>query len=238
MFTRKIISVGVIFAGAIVLLSAVCRYGGDWSKSWVNTPLSESQLRMLGTPYWGVPKNMELLSKLGDLALFAGETIEDSSYNEYRNSDMRKSLFLRVRRLNETEKWRILLTTDSNWREYEGMSEWQSFQVQSVMSCFCVRKASFSLDGRHIWLVCESNFAVCVCLVCSYDVQANMLRVLIDGDTAKEQPDGTILVRGKLNDENGESLGARWCDVWITPEGKIVRKGKLMTIDEMIKEAE
>jgi hypothetical protein len=65
-----------------------------------------------------------------------------------------------------------------------------------------------------------------------------MLRVLIDGDTAKEQPDGTILVRGKLNDENGESLGARWCDVWITPEGKIVRKGKLMTIDEMIKEAE
>ena len=64
---------------------------------------------------------------------------------------------------------------------------------------------------------------------------------MIDGWATYEQPDGTILVKGKktyLNDENGESLGARWCDVWITPDGKIVRKGKLMTIDEMMEDGE
>ena len=54
-------------------------------------------------------------------------------------------------------------------------------------------------------------------------------RVLGDGDTADEQPDGTILIKGRktyLQDEKGEPLGAAWYDVWITPDGKVVRKTK------------
>ena len=61
------------------------------------------------------------------------------------------------------------------------------------------------------------------------------LRLHVDGYTAKEQPDGTIFVADKkmyLTDENGEPLGARWYDLWMTPEGKIVRKGKLRSADE------
>ena len=52
---------------------------------------------------------------------------------------------------------------------------------------------------------------------------------MIDGDSATDQPDGTILVKGKkvyLYDKNGEPDGAGLCDVWITLEGKIIRKTK------------
>ena len=48
------------------------------------------------------------------------------------------------------------------------------------------------------------------------------------------KPDGTILVTGKkvyLQDENGEPDGAGLCDVWITPDGKIVRKSKPVKIN-------
>ena len=86
-----------------------------------------------------------------------------------------------------------------------------------------------------MWLVCESNFAT-FRVICSYDTQANTLRVIIDGDTADEQPDGTILVKNKktyLSDENGEPLGARFYDAWINPDGEIVRKGKLKTAEEV-----
>ena len=61
-------------------------------------------------------------------------------------------------------------------------------------------------------------------------------RVLIDGDTADEQPDGTILAKNKktyLFDDNGEPLGARFYDAWITADGKVVRKGKLKTAEEV-----
>jgi len=50
-----------------------------------------------------------------------------------------------------------------------------------------------------------------------------------------EQSDGTFLIKNKktyLSDKNGEPLGARWYDVWITPDGKIVKKGKLKTLEE------
>ena len=46
-------------------------------------------------------------------------------------------------------------------------------------------------------------------------------------ESEEEQEDGTILVRDKktyLSDENGEPLGAAWYDVWLTPDGKVVRK--------------
>lgn len=84
-----------------------------------------------------------------------------------------------------------------------------------------------------MWLVCDTHTSL-HSVVCSYDAQDNVLKVLIDGDTADEQPDGTILVTGKkvyLQDENGEPDGAGLCDVWITPDGKIVRKSKPVKIN-------
>lgn len=66
------------------------------------------------------------------------------------------------------------------------------------------------------------------------------MAVLIDGDSADEQPDGTILVKGKktyLSDEKGEPLGARWYDLWMTPDGKIVRKSQLLSADELANES-
>ena len=77
---------------------------------------------------------------------------------------------------------------------------------------------------------------ICAGCICSYDLYNRTFRVLIDGDTANVQPDGTILVKNKktyLSDENGEPLGARWYDVWINPDGEIVRKGKLKTAEEV-----
>lgn len=85
------------------------------------------------------------------------------------------------------------------------------------------------------WLVCNVHNDV-YRLVCRFDLRDNTLAVLIDGDSADEQPDGTILVKGKktyLSDENGEPLGARWYDLWMTPDGKVVRKGKLKTAEEV-----
>jgi hypothetical protein len=56
----------------------------------------------------------------------------------------------------------------------------------------------------------------------------------MDGFALLEQSDGTFLIKNKktyLSDKNGEPLGARWYDVWITPDGRIVRKGKLKTLE-------
>ena len=56
-----------------------------------------------------------------------------------------------------------------------------------------------------------------------------------------DAPDGTILVKNKktyLDDDNGESLGARWYDAWITPNGKVVRKDKLKTVEEVVEEVD
>ena len=38
-------------------------------------------------------------------------------------------------------------------------------------------------------------------------------------------------------DENGEPLGARWYDLWMTPNGEVVRKGRLLSADELATEA-
>ena len=59
----------------------------------------------------------------------------------------------------------------------------------------------------------------------------------MDGCALSEQSDGTFLIKNKktyLSDENGEPLGARWYDVWITPDGKIVKKGKLKSLEETV----
>lgn len=181
------------------------------------------------------PEKAELLDESGALALFSGETADDSAYNRTSSGDSRNSLFLRRRRPDGAEEWRMLLTTGSGWREADGMGAWCSTHTRLVKGCFCVQGARFASDGRHLWLVCESNFAT-FRVICSYDTQANTLRVIIDGDTADEQADGTILVKNTktyLSDENGEPLGARWYDAWIAPDGKVVRKGKLKTAEEV-----
>ena len=45
-------------------------------------------------------------------------------------------------------------------------------------------------------------------------------------DEADEEEDGTIRVKGKKFYPN-DDRGAAWHDVWITPNGKIVREGKI-----------
>ncbi len=194
---------------------------------------------MPGTPYRAVPKEAELLSESGELALFAGETAEDSASNMARKPESldpyRNSLFLRRRKADGTVEWRLVLTTGSEWREAAGMDTWCTDRAKDVKDCFHVFKASFSSDGRHLWLVCNPH-TYTYNVVCSYDFHNRTFRVLIDGDTADEQPDGTILAKNKktyLFDDNGEPLGARFYDAWINPEGKVVRKGKLKTAEEV-----
>ena len=222
---------------ALLLVSALgifagCRYerSGETAASVSNEWASLTALACVAAP-----GPAELLDESGAFALFSGETAEDSAYNQTSRYDSRNSLFLRRRRPDGAEEWRMLLTTGSGWREADGMGAWCSTHTRLVKGCFCVQGARFASDGRHLWLVCESNFAT-FRVICSYDTQANTLRVIIDGDTADEQPDGTILVKNTktyLSDENGEPLGARWYDAWIAPDGKVVRKGKLKTAEEV-----
>ena len=220
----------------------------DWEKSTAQQPIffinenklfSADRAVLAGSPYKTAPEKPELLDELGALALYAGETTEDSAYNKARGSEpldpCRNSLFLRQRKADGTDEWRVLLTTGSNWRETDGMDEWRSDRARDVKNCFYVYKASFSSDGRHLWLVCSPH-TYTYSVVCSYDVCSQTFRVLIDGDTADEQPDGMILAKNKktyLFDDNGEPLGARFYDAWINPDGEIVRKGKLMTVEEL-----
>lgn len=43
-----------------------------------------------------------------------------------------------------------------------------------------------------------------------------------------QQPDGTILVTGqKFYPKEDDGRGAAWRNVWLTPDGKIVRKGEI-----------
>ena len=224
----------------LAMLAAVvgCKYAPDANVKPA-APSFGDRVAMLGTPYRAVPSETELLYESGKIALVAGETAEDSASNKAREPESldpcRNSLFLRRRKADGTEEWRVLLTTGSDWREAGGMSKWDSDRAKDVKDAFYVYKASFSPDGRHLWLVCNPH-TFTYSVVCSYDLYNRTFRVLIDGDTANVQPDGTILVKNKktyLSDENGEPLGARWYDVWINPDGEIVRKGKLKTADEV-----
>lgn len=245
--TRKTFFCVLLMALAV---SSGCRYdqpvfvGNENNDVSANVPLFSADRAVLpGTPYKAAPENAELLDTLDNLELYSGETIDDVASNKMRvNGDdpYHNSLFLRRRRTDGTDEWRVLLTTGSNWREATGMSDWCSSQSSCLKAHFDIMRAKFGLDRRHLWLVCDTGIPFWK-VACSYDVQANEFRALIDGDTADEQPDGTILVRGKktyLSDENGEPLGARWYDVWIKPNGEIVRRGKLMTLEELLEGAE
>ena len=191
----------------------------EWKKL---RPISEERLVRFGVPYEGAPKNCKLLYECGWIALFAGETTEDVAHKG------RRSLFARLRMEEGTELWRLVLTTGSSWKVGERMNSWSQNMESLIREDFCVRRARASMDGRTIWLVCNPHTDL-YNVVCRFDLEEKTFKVLIDGDTAEEQADGTILVKDKkvyLQDANGEPDGAAWCDVWITPDGKVVKKTK------------
>ena len=229
----------VLFLVAALAIVAGCKDECD-AKSV--GPLSVAKAALLELPCVVEPGKAELLDECETLALFAGETAEDTAFNEEEREvhpslpSLRNSLFLRRRMADGSYQWQVLLTTDSDWRAHDGMDKWCSSQADDLKSCFFVDKASFASDGRHLWLVC--NPQTCTFhLVCSYDFHDRTFRVLIDGYTAIEEPDGTIRVEDKkiyLQDKNGEPLGAAWYDVWISPDGTIVRKSdKLLKASDL-----
>ena len=215
---------------SVVALAVVAGCGDNRDAKSV-TQSSDEKMALLGLSCVEAPGKAELLNEKGELALFAGETAEDSTFNKAgleSNPDFynfRNSLFLRRRRADGTDEWRVLLTTGSDWRAHDGMDKWCSGQADDLRRCFFVDKASFASDGRHVWLVCDTNTST-YHVVCSYDVDDRTFRVLIDGYTAVEEPDGTILVKDKKF-YPGDDLGAAWHDVWITPDGKVVRESKI-----------
>lgn len=176
----------------------------------------------LGTQYKAEPENAELLYESGDVSLFAGETDTDIAFNAESDWETRNSLFLKLRKAGGTVEWRLLLTSGSNWRNAEDYSS-----AGLTTGNFRVLKASLSHDGRHIWLVCDPHTSL-YHLAYAYDVYDNTFRCLANGDDAIEQPDGTILVTGqKFYPKEDDGRGAAWRDVWLTPDGKIVRKGEI-----------
>ena len=188
--------------------------------------------RLPGVVCAAAPKNAQLLHQVGNLALFAGETEADVLRNAAARKadpecpDIRNSLFLRQSLKDGKKVWRLVLTSDGDWKAAAGMNAWCKDQARNVWKCFAVMDARLSVDGRGIWLVCNPHIGM-YNLVCSFDYATNTFRVIGDGDTIDVQPDGTIRVKNKktyLHDKNGESLGAAWYDEWIAPDGRVVRK--------------
>ena len=182
------------------------------------------------------PKDAKLLYEIhkdSEIALFAGETPDDVVVNkknkkEHEMWEYRNSLFMR--RINEKgeDVWLLLMTSADDWKCADDMLECYQGSANDVRSSLYVLKASLSKDGRYVWLVCDPHIGTYY-VVCRYDLYERTLRVISDGDSAEEQEDGTMLIRGRktyLNDGNGEPLGAHWYDAWITPDGKLVRKSK------------
>lgn len=190
---------------------------------------SEERLASFGTPYAAEPTDAKLLNVYGDFALFSGETEADVAANQSdENTWHRNSLFLRRRTTNGKTEWRLILTSGSDWKDADGMGEWGKMQASDVRSCYNVVNASLSKDGRYIWMVCNPSCSFWWNVVCRFDLCENALAVLIDGDSADEQPDGTILVTGKKSYPiPDDGLGAIWRDVWINPKGEIVRNGEI-----------
>ncbi len=186
-------------------------------------------------PYASEPKNAELLYEVNDLALFAGETESDIAFNKSNDWLQRNSLFMRRRMGSGREEWRLVMTAEGEWMLAEGMDEWCNARAEDARWDFRVMEASLSKDRQSVWMVCDPHIGTYY-IVCRLDLNKNTFRVLIDGHAAEEQPDGTILVKGKktyLNDENGESLGAAWYDLWMTPDGKVIRKTEPVTAQQM-----
>ena len=218
--------VGVV---ACATMAGGCRYtpGGCTESA---APLSGERLVSFGTPYAAEPQDAELLNEYGDLALFSGKTEADVAFNAEpkREEDLsfRNSLFLRRRTKEGTTEWRLMLTSGSNWKEAAGMGRFGLVWVDDIRRYVGVVRANLSKDGRYIWMVCDPPCSFWFDVVCRFDLYENTLAVLIDDDSADEEEDCTIRVRGKKFYPN-DDLGAAWHDVWITPNGKIVREGNI-----------
>ena len=194
--------------------------------------LSEERLASLGTAYEAEPKEAKLLNEYGDFALFVGKTDADAAFTaEPKQKDdwgIRNSLFLRRRTKCGKDEWRLLLTSGGDWKDADDMGEWGKNMANDIRKCFNVIRASLSKDGRYVWMVYDPDISL-YNVVCRFDLCENFLCVLTDGDSADEEPDGTIWVLNKkiyLYDKNGEPDGAGWIEEWITPDGKVVRKGE------------
>ena len=188
-----------------------------------------------GMPYASEPKNAELLYEVDGLALFAGETESDIAFNKSNDWLQRNSLFMRRCMESGREEWRLVMTAEGDWMLAEGMGEWCNDRAKDARRDFYVMKARLPKDRQSVWMVCDPHTST-YSIVCRLDLNKNTFRVLIDGAAAEEQPDGTILVKGKktyLKDENGESLGAAWYDLWMMPDGKVIRKTKPVTVQQM-----
>ena len=233
--------VGVVVC-AVMTTIVGCRYVPD-GETMLGASVLGDRIVSFESPYAAEPKEAKLLNEYGDLALFSGETEADGVFNAEAKQNgswsRRNSLFLRWRMANGTNEWRLLQTSGGDWKDADGMNKWCKMWADSIRDRFDAIRASLSKDGRFIWLVCNVHNDV-YRLICRFDLRENTLAVLTDGDSADEQPDGTILVKGKktyLSDENGEPLGARWYDLWTTPDGKVVRKGRLWSADELANES-
>ena len=195
---------------------------------------------MLGTPYAAEPKDAKPLNEYGYLALFSGETEADDAFNaeakQNGNWGRRNSLFLLKRTKEGTNTWRLLLASGGDWKDADDMGEWGKNMANEIRKCFNVIKASLSKDGRYIWLVYNPEIPL-YDVVCRLDLREKTLAVLTDGDSADEEPDGTIWVLNKkvyLHDKNGEPDGAGWIEEWLTPDGKVVRKGAPKRADDVL----
>ena len=184
----------------------------------------------IGSPYGSAPKDAERLYEARDCALYAGETAADTVHNKGEGKkslpEIRNSLFLRRRTEAGTDEWRLVLTSGGNWKDADGMDQWCRGLASDARRNFAVRQARLSADGRFIWLVCDPHTGF-FSIVCCYNLAEDTFRVLIDGGSVEELPNGMIRVDGKktyLSDETGEPLGAGWYDVWMSPDGKVVAK--------------
>ena len=91
---------------AALAVVAGCRYdqGGKSAAS-----VSGEWPALTALPCVAAPGEAELLYESGELALYAGETAEDSAHNKARDPESldpyRNSLFLRRRRANVANSW-------------------------------------------------------------------------------------------------------------------------------------
>lgn len=177
----------------------------------------------------------ELLDESGDTSLYAWETESDIAFNKSNDWCSRNSLFMRRRISGRPDEWRLIMTAEGDWTLADGMGEWCKDRANEARRGFQVMTARMSRDRRFVWMICNPHIGTYE-LVCSLELETGKFMVLTDGCTVTEQADGTLFVEGKktyLPDENGESLGAAWYDLWITPKGKVVRETGLISKAEM-----
>lgn len=237
-----IVAVGCLLAGGVGYKVMTCGRGGgspgQITQSEAPAQGTNAATKVMedlpGTPFPYAPFLAKLLDESGPLALFAGETDEDTAFNAAeREKDpetplFRNSLFLRRRKDNGTDEWCLLLTTNGNWHVTDQEDKWSTDWGNELKTRFYIMKARFASDGRHLWLVCDPQ-TYTFFLVCSLDLRdlAFTLRVISDGDAIEESPDGLLRIKNRktyLQDENGVPLGAAWYDEWRDFDGNVIRQ--------------